>query len=140
VNLSKNYNLRNLQVNVTRFYPQRSRYLDLDANFAVHGIIPTIFAQIHPAAPLEYLAFGIRAIPPRNDSIWSRTGYLMERAVFVGLKMILFDLYPSPIDDIDVDEWGKYIRARLPDCSARGILRITAGKVSPGVFMAIFVT
>jgi hypothetical protein len=126
VDLSKNYNLRSLQVNINRFHPQRSTYFSSEADFAIHGIIPTIIAQIHPTAPLEYLAFGARAKGPKNDAFWLQIGYLMERAVFLALKQVVFDLYPAPIADFA--KWERYIRAHMPDCNARDILRIRAGK------------
>jgi hypothetical protein len=101
-------------------------YFSSEAHFAIHGIIPTIIAQIHPTSPLEYLAFGARALGPKNDVFWSRIGYLMERAVFLALKQVTFDLYPAPIADFA--KWEQHIRTHMPDCNARDILRIRTGK------------
>jgi hypothetical protein len=101
--------------------------MDPETAFATHGIITTILANLPRTAPLEYIAFGARAMGPKNGALWSRIGYLAERVEFLRLKEIAFDLYPSPIAGFE--GWEKYIRMHLPDCDARDILRVRASKV-----------
>jgi hypothetical protein len=93
----------------------------------MYDIIPTISAQISPVAPLEYLAFGIHALDVEERGFWPRLGYLLERALFFELKEIVFDLIPIPVEAFE--ELEQRIRKHLPDCDARGILRVTTLKV-----------
>src|SRR5580698_9974512 len=83
VDISKCHRLRRLQVNTTRFFPPRSNYMDPETAFATHGIITTILANLPRTAPLEYIAFGARAMGPKNEALWSRIGYLAERVEFL---------------------------------------------------------
>jgi hypothetical protein len=100
----------------------------------MYGIIPAISAQISPIAPLEHLAFGISALDVEDEALWSRLGYLLERAMFFKLKDIVFHLYPAPVDDFE--ELQQYIRGHLPDCDARDILRVRTDRVKILGFLA----